>query len=105
MTKFLVSLSQSQSCFADFLIGIIAANGQFFVNQGVISTGETAAGEPTHVRLVQSGTTFTMLMYFDGSGVTPGMYFTWTTTSTTDSGGQMIYLITAAGGGKEGGDA
>ncbi|MCZ6729464.1 MAG: hypothetical protein O7C61_07120, partial [SAR324 cluster bacterium] len=54
MTKYLVSLSQSQSCLADFIIGQVTAQGTPLIGQGAIPTGETAAGEPTHFQIEQS---------------------------------------------------
>lgn len=96
MTKFLVGLSQGQSCFADFLIGIITTQGLPWVNQGLLAVGDGADGDPTHIQIVQSGdgSTFTLWLYFDGAGVTPGLYLTWTT-SGADTTGQMIWIVAA----------
>ncbi|MEE8396322.1 MAG: hypothetical protein V3S29_09730, partial [bacterium] len=96
MTRFLVGLSQSQSCFADWLMTAVTTDGAWMVNEGQISTGNTAAsGEMTFIEITQSAdeATYGVWFYWDDAGATPRLYLTWTNASATDATGQMIWVV------------
>jgi hypothetical protein len=102
LTKFLVSLSQGQTCFADFIIEQITTNALPFVGVGLVPTGDTTAGEPTHFQIEQStdGNTYQVWLFFDGTGTTPSVYATWTTATGGDLSGQLIFTETSGTGGE-----
>lgn len=97
MTKFMVSLSQSQSCIADWMIKAITGDAAQFAGQGKIEIGDDNAqpDDPTHIQLEKSadGNTVQLWLFF-GATAEPGFYLTWTNTSATDSSGQIIWGFT-----------
>ena len=101
MTRFLVGLSQSQSCFADFIMNAVVTNGTTWINEGLITLPLNADDPdgPTHVQIEQSGDTAQVWLYFatpevalpaDLSSVQT-LYLTWTGT-TPDTNGQY-YMV------------
>jgi len=96
MSRFLVGLSQQQSCFADFIMASVVAQGSNWINQGVIAlpSNPNDSEAPTHVQLEQSGDTNQVWLYFhthgealpvDRSQVNM-LYLTWTGTENNMTG-------------------
>ncbi len=88
MSRFLVGLSQQQSCFADFIMASVVTQGTNWINQGVITlpSNPNDSEAPTHVQLEQSGDTNQVWLYFHIPGETlptdrsnvNTLYLTWT---------------------------
>ncbi|MDH5216218.1 MAG: hypothetical protein OEX19_00875 [Gammaproteobacteria bacterium] len=101
MSRFLVGLSQQQSCFADFIMGSIVAQGGIWVNKGPIAipANPNDPGAPSHVQIEQSGDTTQVWLYFTTHGVDlpadksdlQALYLTWTG-SGTDVTGQFFMV-------------
>ena len=101
MSRFLVGLSQQQSCFADFIMGSIVAQGGVWVNKGPIAipANPSDPDAPSHVQIEQSGDTTQVWLYFtthdedlpaDKSNL-QALYLTWTG-SGTDITGQFFMV-------------
>jgi len=66
MSRFLVGLSQSQSCFADFIMSSIVAQGQTNVNRGLISLppDPNDTESPSHLQITHNDDTTKVWLYF-----------------------------------------
>ena len=96
MTRFLVGLSQQQSCFADFIMGSVVTMGKSWINQGIqnLPVDENDHGAPSHAQIEQSGDMVQVWLYFATHGealpadksTTNTLYLTWTGTGDDISG-------------------
>ncbi len=69
MTRFLVGLSQSQSCFADFIMNVVVTMGKGWINQGLINLPYDA-NDPdgaSHVQIEQTANQVQVWLYFAAS--------------------------------------
>ncbi|MDH5546508.1 MAG: hypothetical protein OEZ43_13015 [Gammaproteobacteria bacterium] len=104
LTKYLVGLSQSQSCLADFLIYHVLKSSPYTIGQGLITVPYNPADPdaPTHVQVEQSENSFQVWLFFAqqrdalDQAVDKLMYLTWTTVGT-DTNGQFLWLRLAQG--------
>ncbi len=101
MTRFLVGLSQQQSCFADFIMSQILANAHDWIGQGPVQIPVDANDPeaPSHVQVEQSGDTYQVWLFF----ATPGealpadlstvqtVYLTWTGSGSDVQG--RFYMV------------
>ena len=88
MTRFLVGLSQQQSCFADFIMSSVVTQGVEWINQGLISLpiDVNDPEAPSHAQLEQTGDTNQVWLFFATPGSelpadlseTQTLYLTWT---------------------------
>lgn len=88
MSRFLVGLSQSQSCFADFIMSSVVSHGGIWINKGIqsIPADPNDPGAPSHVQIDQSGETMQVWLYFSTHGsdlpvdksALNTLYLTWT---------------------------
>lgn len=78
MSKFLVALSQSQSCFTDGIIEAIMAVGHVYKNKGKqpVPTSESDPDAPKFVEYVVNGSTSQIWLHFDETA-TKRLYITW----------------------------
>jgi len=96
MTRFLVGLSQQQSCFADFIMGSVVAQAGPWMNEGVITLpiNEEDPGSPSHVKVSSSNDTVEVWLYFTDAetdlptdtSLLEKLYLTWTGTGDNIQG-------------------
>ena len=101
MTRFLVGLSQQQSCFADFIMGTVVTMGADWVNQGLVSLpiDENDPEAPSHAQIEQSGDTVQVWLFFGTPGealptdlsTVQTLYLTWTGTGDDIQG--KFYMV------------
>lgn len=88
MTRFLVGLSQQQSCFADFIMSAMVGQGTAWINKGRIAIPANPADPEgaSHIQIERSGDMVQVWLYFgtpgsdlptDVSGLQT-LYLTWT---------------------------
>ena len=99
MTRFLVGLSQQQSCFADFIMESVVIMGKDWVNKGLISLpiDENDPEAPSHAQIEQTDDNVQVWLFFGTSGDdlpvdrsnTQTLYLNWTTIGA-DTEGQFF---------------
>ena len=92
MTQFLLGLSESQSCFIDFLIHAVGKNKSGLLDKGLVKVGNPDDPDsPKFVQLEKAGDTYQLWLLFDENGDTSNkvLYLTWTG-SENNATGQMI---------------
>ena len=101
MSRFLIGLSQQQSCLADFIMASVISHATLWVNQGVITLPENINDPeaPSHVQINRIGDTNQVWLYFH----TPGadlpadssdiqtFYLTWSGTENDMTG--QFYMV------------
>lgn len=99
MSKYLVGISQSQACFADFLIEAVLLHSPYTIGKGLIAlpADSTDPGAPTHLQVEKESDTYKVWIYFaaqrDALDIANDkmMYLTWTTVGD-DTTGSFYWL-------------
>lgn len=91
MTRFLIGLSQQQSCVADFIMESIIGQAETWLNKGLISlpVNSDDPNAPSHMQIEQSGDTYQAWLFF----ATPG-----TNLPADHSSIQTLYLAWSGSG-------
>lgn len=70
MARFLIGISQQQSCFADFIMKNITAQASIWLNKGVIALpiNPNDPNAPSHLQIEQSGDSYQAWLFFTTHG-------------------------------------